>query len=97
MADERLGAIPLQGSSELVFTVGAWKGQPRASVRKFVATSSYTGATKSGLSLRGDVLMGVIDTLQRIHGEVATKSCGEQARVTKSGQSAMKRKAEPIR
>lgn len=87
MSDDRLGSIPLQGSSELVFSIGAWKGQPRASVRKFVTTSSYTGPTQSGLSLRGDVLVGVMEALERVQTQVATKSFGEHARVSKSGQA----------
>lgn len=87
MSDERLGSIALQGSSELVFSVGAWKGQPRASVRKFVTTGRYIGPTKSGLSLRGDVLAGVIEALDQIQRRVAAKSAGEHARISKSGQA----------
>lgn len=87
MSDERLGAIPLNSSSELVFSVGAWKGQMRAGVRIFLTSSRYTGATKKGVSLRGDVLAGVIEALEAIERQVAVKSAGEQARVAKSGQA----------
>lgn len=87
MSDERLGGISLSGSAELVFSVGAWKGQPRASVRKFVASARYTGATPSGLSLRGDVLAGILESLEQIERQVAVRSAGQMARVAKSGQA----------
>lgn len=87
MSDEKLGAIPLQGSSELVFSVGAWKGEVRAGVRKFVTSNKYTGPTPNGLSLRGDVLLAVVEALDRVQSQLVGKSFGEQARVSKSGQA----------
>lgn len=86
-SNERLGAIPLQGSSELVFSIGTWKGEPRAGVRKFITSNRYTGPTPSGLSLRGDVLAALVESLERVQSQLAAKSFGEQVRVSKSGQA----------
>jgi len=89
MADERVGAVSLGATVELVFTVGTWKGQPRASIRKFVATAKYTGATQSGFSLTGQVMSGILDALLRLQGEIAGAAPGTFAKIAKSGRAEM--------
>ena len=53
LADNVVGSIQLQPSTRLVFSVGWWKGQPYAHMRKFVATARYEGPTKSGIPAGG--------------------------------------------
>jgi hypothetical protein len=50
----------------LVFSVRPWKGRMLAHDRNFVSGEKYEGLTKSGLAMRGDVLMSVIDALTRL-------------------------------
>jgi hypothetical protein len=86
LAEEPLGIVVLQPSVRLVFTISRWKGRLYAHVRKFVATGKYEGPTKAGLAMRGDVLVGVIDALQRLQAEVSAVQGKEFARISKRGE-----------
>lgn len=70
MADTEVGAVSLHAGARLVFTVSYWKGKEYANVRKYVDTSKYSGPTKSGLAMPGEILVAVIDALRRLQGEV---------------------------
>jgi hypothetical protein len=75
-----------------MFSVGTWKGEPRGSFRKFVASERYTGPTKSGFSLDGATLLQLLRPLQSLqattpaHGEtvfaVVGKTTGWEIRIT---------------
>ncbi len=86
MADAELGTVVLHSGASLVFTLSNWKGRQYAHVRKFVSTSKYTGATKSGLLLGGDVLVEVIDALCRLQSDVPGIHGQEFARISKRGE-----------
>lgn len=83
MDDSPLGTIDLHGSNRLVFTVSHWKGRQYAHIRKFVASAKYSGPTKSGLALPGDVLVRIIDELERLEAEVPGAEELEFTRVAK--------------
>lgn len=70
MSAETVGTIELSSSSRLVFTVSWWKGRQYANVRKHVDSSRYSGPTKSGLAMLGDILVALIECLERLNAEV---------------------------
>lgn len=49
MADQIIGEIPMGETMKLSFSLSEWRGRSFASVRKFIVTQKYSGATKSGL------------------------------------------------
>jgi hypothetical protein len=83
MADREIGFIELSGTTRIVFSVGTWKGQPRGSFRKFVASEKYTGPTKSGFSLTGAMLVQLLSPLRNLqatipaHGEAVFATIGK--------------------
>ena len=81
--DNILGAIDLNRSSRLVFSVQTWKGKTRANVRKFVETAKFKGFTKSGLALVPEVLVELIAVLKRLEGHTPKAQKEEFARVAK--------------
>jgi len=85
MSAETIGTIELGSSSRLVFAVKWWKGRQYANVRKFVDSSRYSGPTKSGLAMAGDVLVTVIESLGRLKVEVPGAEQMTFARVPKGG------------
>src|SRR5947209_8749431 len=87
MSDEILGTIELGHSTRLIFTVSRWNGQQYASVRKHVASEKYSGPTKSGLTMLGDVAVSVIEALGRLNGEVPGPTQREFARIAKRGDA----------
>jgi len=87
MNAETIGSIELTSSSRLVFSVSWYKGRQFANVRKFVESARYTGPTKSGVAMAGDVLVAVIGALWRMKCEIAGADEMTFARVPKCGQS----------
>jgi len=86
VAEEPLGTVVLQPSVRLVFTISRWKGRQYANVRKYVATAKYEGPTKSGLAMTAEVLVSVIEALQRLQGEVTRVTDQEFARISKRSE-----------
>jgi hypothetical protein len=72
MADKEIGFVELTATTRIVFGVGSWKGQSRASIRKFVATNNYTGPTKSGMSLDGATLVQLFAAIRALQSTVPT-------------------------
>ncbi|MBI3551831.1 MAG: hypothetical protein HY077_04880 [Elusimicrobia bacterium] len=77
------GAIPISDSSELKFYVDEYRGYKYASVRTFVKGDTYSGPTKSGVTLNAAVLEGVIATLSKLPPEPDVLEEKELARFPK--------------
>jgi|GEM_PF-1006109 len=87
MSADSVGTIELSASSSLVFTVDWWKGRQYANVRKHVNSSRYSGPTKSGLKIPGDVLIALIKALERLKAEVPGAEQIMFAHVAKAGNT----------
>jgi hypothetical protein len=87
MADREIGFIELSGTTRIVFSVGTWKGQPRGSFRKFVASERYTGPTKSGFSLTGTMLVHLLQPLRSLQATIPAHGDAVFATVGKTSQS----------
>ncbi|MDE2292649.1 MAG: hypothetical protein KGL53_11260 [Elusimicrobia bacterium] len=64
-----VGRLPVTDTSELRFYVDEFKGYPFASIRTFVQRENYSGPTKAGVTLKGAVLDGVIEALEKLPPE----------------------------
>ena len=64
-----LGALPINETSEIKFYVDEYKGYKYGSIRTFVKGETYSGPTKSGVTLNAGVLGSVIETLARLPAE----------------------------
>lgn len=87
MPDREIGFIELSGTTRIVFSVGTWKGQPRGSFRKFVASEKYTGPTKSGFSLTGTMLVQLLQPLRSLQATIPAHGDPVFATVGKTSQS----------
>ncbi|AEB08775.1 hypothetical protein Desac_0901 [Desulfobacca acetoxidans DSM 11109] len=85
MEDQDLGTIILAVSSELVFSIGSYKGKHYAKIRKFVKTGKYSGPTKAGLSFTGHTLVALIKILQQLQASLPGVQEQEIARLPKTG------------
>lgn len=85
-AENVVGTVELHASARLVFSVAPWQGRMLASIRKFVSTASYEGPTKSGLAMSGEVLVGVLEALDRLQAHIPGNREEQFARVPKSGE-----------
>lgn len=84
MADKEIGFVELTATTQIVFSVGPWKGQSRASIRKFVATKNYTGPTKSGMSLVGPTVVQLLTALRALQSTVPAKDQNQFVSVGKT-------------
>lgn len=77
------GTIPVSDSSELKFYVDEYKGYKYASIRTFVKGDSYSGPTKSGVTLNAAILDGVLEALEKLPKEPDALQEQELARFPK--------------
>jgi len=84
MGDKEIGFVELTATTRIVFSVGSWKGQARASIRKFVATERYTGPTKSGMSLDGPTLVQLFAAICALQSTVPTHDQNQFVSVCKT-------------
>lgn len=77
------GTIAVSDSSELKFYVDEYKGYKYASIRTFVKGDSYSGPTKSGVTLNAAILDGVIEALEKLPKEPDALQEQELARFPK--------------
>ena len=80
---KEFGSIELAESARVRFYVDAYKGHPYASIRTFIDSDSYSGPTKSGVTLNPDLLAKTITELEKLPKEPATTEDVELARLAK--------------
>lgn len=78
-----LGTVTLSETSELKFYVDEYKGYKYGSIRTFVKGESYSGPTKSGVTLNAAILDGVIEALSKLPEQPAALQDTELARFPK--------------
>jgi hypothetical protein len=84
MADREIGYIELTATTRIIFAVGSWKGQSRASIRKFVTTEKYAGPTKSGMSLDGATVVQLLAALRVLQATIPTNDPNQHVSVGKT-------------
>ena len=77
---KELGEIALGDRSALKFYVDEFKGHPYGSIRTFVAGETYSGPTKSGVTMNARLLEDAILALENPPAEPATAEDVELAR-----------------
>ncbi|MDD5628930.1 MAG: PC4/YdbC family ssDNA-binding protein [Elusimicrobia bacterium] len=78
-----MGTISLSETTQIKFYVDEYKGYKYGSVRTFIQGDSYTGPTKSGITLNAGLLDGVIPVLERLPKQPDTLEDKELARFPK--------------
>lgn len=77
---KELGDIPLGDQSVLKFYVDEFKGHKYGSIRTFVKGETYSGPTKSGVTMNARILDEAIPVLEKLPAEPATTEDVELAR-----------------
>jgi len=77
---KELGDIPLGDQSVLKFYVDEFKGHKYGSIRTFVTGETYSGPTKSGVTMNERILNEAIPVLEKLPAEPATTEDVELAR-----------------
>jgi hypothetical protein len=77
------GKIELTDSSEVRFYVDEFKGHPYASIRTFIKRDTYSGPTKSGVTLNVGLIEQALGKLEALPKEPASTEDVELARLPK--------------
>jgi len=77
---KELGEIPLGDKSVLKFYVDEFKGHKYGSIRTFVTGETYSGPTKSGVTMNARILEEAIPVLEKLPPEPASMDDVELAR-----------------
>ena len=68
-----IGALRLDESSEVKFSIDAYRGYRYASIRKYLTSGGYTGATRAGITMTPEIVKAVApllaDAIRAIHGK----------------------------
>jgi len=80
---KELGTISLSDTTQIKFYVDEYKGYKYGSIRTFIKGDSYTGPTKSGITLNASLIEGIIPVLQKLPKEPDTVEDKELARFPK--------------
>ncbi|TBR23384.1 hypothetical protein EPO15_06105 [bacterium] len=78
-----VGRLTMPDGSEIRFYADEFKGYPFGSIRTFVKRDTYEGPTKAGVTLKGAVLDGVIEALEKLPKEPTATEDVELARFEK--------------
>lgn len=78
-----LGSLPLTETSELRFYVDEFKGYQYGSIRTFLKGDTYSGPTKSGVTMNPAILAGVIEAFAKLPESPAGLKEQELARFPK--------------
>lgn len=58
-----IGVLPLDESSEIKFSIDAYRGYRYASVRKYLTSGGYMGATRIGITMTPEIVKAVAPLL----------------------------------
>lgn len=66
-----IGAITQEEGSEIRFSIDAYRGYRYASIRKYLTSDSYTGATRAGITMTPEIVRAVAPLLAKLPDDPA--------------------------
>lgn len=66
-----IGTIALDESSEIRFSIDAYRGYRYASIRKYLTSGAYTGATRAGITMTAEIVKAVAPLLAQLPDDPA--------------------------
>ena len=66
-----IGVLPVDEGSEIRFSIDAYRGYRYASIRKYLTSGSYTGATRAGITMTPDIVKAVAPLLAALPDDPA--------------------------
>ncbi|MFA5162249.1 MAG: hypothetical protein WC421_08380 [Elusimicrobiales bacterium] len=64
-----IGAIKSGSGSEIKFSVDEYRGHPYGSIRKYLKGDTYTGPTRSGVTMSPAIVTGILEALEKLPPE----------------------------
>lgn len=66
-----IGVLPVDQSSEIRFSIDAYRGYRYASIRKYLTSGDYIGATRAGITMTPEIVKAVAPLLAALSDDPA--------------------------
>ena len=66
-----IGVLPVDESSEIRFSIDAYRGYRYASIRKYLISGDYIGATRAGITMTPEIVKAVAPLLAALPNDPA--------------------------
>ena len=66
-----IGVLPVDESSEIRFSIDAYRGYRYASIRKYLTSGDYIGATRAGITMTPEIVKAVAPLLAALPADPA--------------------------
>lgn len=80
---KNIGSLKLEDNSEIRFSIDSYRGYKYASIRKYLSSDTYTGPTKSGITMTADIVKGIAGVIKELPDnidEIQEKELGKFAK-----------------
>lgn len=68
---KNIGSLTPEEGSEIKFSIDAYRGYRYASIRKYLTSGSYTGATRAGITMTPEIVKAVAPLLAKLPDDPA--------------------------
>lgn len=65
-----IGVLPLEDGSEVKFSIDAYRGYRYASIRKYLKSESYSGATRVGITMTPEIVKSIAPIIANLPEDV---------------------------
>ena len=78
-----IGTLPVDESSEIRFSIDAYRGYRYASIRKYLTAGEYIGATRAGITMTPEIVKAVAPLLAALPDDPAQLTDAELGKFAK--------------
>lgn len=83
MVLNNIGALALEDGAEVKFTLDAYRNYRYASVRKYMTSDSYSGATRAGITMTPEIVKALVPLLNKLPDNPAQIEDGDIGKFAK--------------
>lgn len=80
---QQIGILPSEEGSEIRFSIDAYRGYRYASIRKYLTSGAYVGATRAGITLTPEIVKAIAPILAALPDEPARITDGQLGKFAK--------------
>ena len=80
---QQIGVLPLDETSEIRFSIDAYRGYRYASIRKYQTAGEYVGATRAGITLTPEIVRALAPVIAGLPEDAAQLKAAELGKFAK--------------
>ena len=80
---QQIGILPSEEGSEIRFSIDAYRGYRYASIRKYLTSGTYVGATRAGITLTSEIVKAIAPILAALPDDATRITDGQLGKFAK--------------